>query len=67
MKLLLALILLTLPACTTIKVYSDGSCDVETVRKTTVQCGSAVVATGEVILNQQSVQKIANEVGEVIK
>ena len=67
MKALLALVLLTLPACTTIKVYSDGSCEAETVRKITLQCGGSVIATGEVALNQESAQALIETAGEVIK
>lgn len=51
---------LTIAGCenlqTRIEITEDGNCEINTVRKVEAHCNGSTVATGEIVLSQESIQ-----------
>jgi len=61
MKILLLLILLLLTGCTTFIVNPDG-CSVKSVRRVAVTCGDSTLISGQILIDDKTVQVLAGEV-----
>jgi ribosomal protein S9 len=63
--ILMALVCIT--GCNTIEIREDGSVICEGIRKCSVATPKVVVVSGEVLLNQDSVQILGKETAQIVK
>ena len=66
--LLLLLIFSTLTACTAHIEVRDGNmeCIVDSARRTALTCGSATVITGQVLINDETVQALGSTAADAL-